>query len=81
MKTFKLPIIILTAIIAINGCKKDKDEVETPPIVNEEEVITTVKLMFTDIGGVAPATEAVFRDPVEMRRSIGCGRHPRQHRR
>ncbi|MBI1266680.1 MAG: type 1 periplasmic binding fold superfamily protein [Cryomorphaceae bacterium] len=63
MKTFKLPITILVMILGIVGCKKDKDEVETPPIVNEEEVITTVKLMFTDIDGMAADTEAVFRDP------------------
>jgi hypothetical protein len=63
MKTFKLPIIILTAIIAINGCKKDENNVEVPPVINEEEVITTLKLQFTDVAGVQSPVEFTFRDP------------------
>jgi hypothetical protein len=63
MKTIKLPIIILTAIIAISGCKKDENNVEVPPVINEEEVITTLTLQFTDIAGVLPPVEFTFRDP------------------
>jgi hypothetical protein len=45
----KFFILLLIAALAA-GCKKDKEDPATPgtPPVNEEEVITTVKLTFTD---------------------------------
>lgn len=38
------------AVLALGACKKDKEDVLTPtaPAANEEEVITTVELTFTD---------------------------------
>lgn len=45
------------------ACKKDDDLVEVPPAdVNEAELITTFKILFNDVAGVEPTTEAIFRD-------------------
>lgn len=43
-------LLAVTALLAFSACKKDKDDVLTPstPPANEEEVITTVQLTFTD---------------------------------
>jgi len=51
MKTQMTKLMFAAIVIAgaITGCKKDKDTVPTPPpVVNETEVITTIKLTFTD---------------------------------
>jgi hypothetical protein len=42
--------IIALTIFALSACKKDKDEdpITTPPPVNEEEVITSVKITFVN---------------------------------
>lgn len=63
MKNMKLflaiGILALTAFLA--ACKKNNPE--TPPVpTNEEELITTFKITFTDPNGVNPTYEAVFRD-------------------
>ena len=47
MKRIFLPVVL--AVVALSGCKKDK-----PEPVNEEEVITTVKLTFTSATGGSP---------------------------
>ncbi len=59
MKAF----IALTIIAAagLSACKKDKP-IENPPVVNEEELITTCQLTFTDVNGVQPTVTATFRD-------------------
>lgn len=46
MKT--LPLILASFLIslAFTSCKKDKDDVATPPSQNEEELITTITLSF-----------------------------------
>lgn len=55
--------VALFAALAITGCKKDKeDDTVTPPIVNEEEVITTMILSFDGQAGVADK-ELRFTDP------------------
>ena len=59
-------VMFATVIVAstILGCKKDKDEVATPnPTVNEEEVITTLKLIFTDSANTSNTVTATFKDP------------------
>ena len=63
--TIKNYIMLATlATIIIASCKKDKNEVPTPePPANEEEVITTIRLLFTDSAGVAPSVTAEYRDP------------------
>ncbi|MBK7553681.1 MAG: type 1 periplasmic binding fold superfamily protein [Flavobacteriales bacterium] len=75
MKTdLKYMTIALFAAAAITGCKKEEDAVDTPPVLNEEELITTLRLHFhsandvehfhfdfTDLdgdGGNAPVIEA-----------------------
>jgi len=44
---------VLIAMATITACKKDKDNVVTPttPPVNEEELITTLRLHFHSMGG------------------------------
>lgn len=60
----KNKLIILTGLLMIGlaACKKDKQDVEDPPIVNEEELITTFKITFTDTMGIQPDVTATFRD-------------------
>ncbi len=53
----------LAFLLVLISCGKDKDDPETPPaIVNEEELITTVTLEFTDPLGIYPDVSATFRD-------------------
>jgi hypothetical protein len=68
MKTseiIRMPLLAAAALLLfLNGCKKDKDPVENPPPPeNEGEVITTLRISFTDSAGVLPAASATFRDP------------------
>ena len=66
MKKQMTKVMFATAVIAsaIVGCKKDKEEVPTPaPPVNEEEVITTMKLIFTDSANTSNTVSATFKDP------------------
>lgn len=55
--------IMSIAVIGLTACKKDKKkEVDNPPPVNEEELITTFQIAFTDANGVQPNVTATFRD-------------------
>lgn len=57
-------LLLILSAVAVTGCKKDDDQVPVPPpIVNEPETITTVKILFTDSANVAPAVAATFSDP------------------
>lgn len=59
----KISYLILALIFVIAGCKKDKkDTVETPHDHNEEELITTFRITFTDAAGVQPNVVAEFVD-------------------
>lgn len=49
-----LPFFVL--ITLVTSCEKDKDD------PNEEELITTVKLTFTEVGGGAAVTSFTFKD-------------------
>jgi hypothetical protein len=62
MKKFKfLVAFAVGASVVLSACKKE--DPETPPLpTNEEELITTFKITFTDPNGVNPTYEAVFRD-------------------
>ena len=53
----------LIATAMITACKKDKDDVVTPttPPVNEEELITTLRLHFHSTGG-SEHKHFLFRD-------------------
>lgn len=54
------PIFLLSAALMLMiACNKKND---TPPNPNEEELITTVQLTFTDSAGVQPAVTAAYRD-------------------
>lgn len=59
-KKYIFGILMLTAAIA--SCKKE-DPVTNPPAPhNDEELITTFKITFTDPNGTNPTVTAVFRD-------------------
>ena len=51
MKNSKFLLFAAVTIIAITSCNKKDEVVVVPEPVNEEEVITTVKLVLTPIGG------------------------------
>ncbi|MCC7454091.1 MAG: hypothetical protein IT222_07995 [Crocinitomix sp.] len=66
MKTKMINTIFLglTLAVALIGCKKDDDLVPLPnPIVNEQELITTMKLTLIDSSDAANIRTATFRDP------------------
>ena len=51
MKNLKITTLALVALLALSSCSKDDT-----PLVNEEEVITTVTAVFTPQGGGTPIT-------------------------
>lgn len=54
----------IVVIAAWTGCKKDPEPVTNPPQpTNESEVITTLKLVFTDSANTSDVRSATFRDP------------------
>lgn len=59
-KNYLAGLLFLTVIVA--SCKKEDPVVNPPAPVNEEELITTFKITFTDPNGVNPAVTAIFRD-------------------
>lgn len=59
---YLISIALFLAIIP--GCKKDDDLVNNPPpVINEPEVITTIKLVFSDSSDASITRTAMFRDP------------------
>jgi hypothetical protein len=54
MWKFLLPVAALSIVFA--SCKKEKDD------DNEEELITTVKLTFTEVGGTGTVSNFTFKD-------------------
>lgn len=59
----RMTLILSLVCIALTACKKEKkQQVTTPANPNEEEVITTFKLVFTDTSGTHPNVEARFVD-------------------
>ena len=53
----------MTCALLIISCKKDKNEpVDQPPIVIEQELITTFKLVLKDTLGLKPTITVYFRD-------------------
>lgn len=68
MNTSKKQLLSIAAlaaiIITVVACKKDKDLVPVPPPVgNDPEVITTLKVTLVDSASVQPTVTATFRDP------------------
>lgn len=63
MKKF-IKLLLLIFVTVVVSCKKDKNEVPNPqPPANESEVITTLKLLFTDSANTSNVSEFVFDDP------------------
>lgn len=64
MKRIKTQIIAMLSITLLAGaCKKDKDPVPAPPpVTNDGEVITTLKLTFTDSASTTDVRYASFND-------------------
>lgn len=65
-KITKTSLYLFLAAALMVGCKKDdnspKPSSSNPPI-NEEELITTVKITFVDTAGIEPTVIVFFRDP------------------
>lgn len=62
MKKIKfLRAFAVIALVLFTACKKENPQTPPPP-VNEQELITTFKIIFTDPNGVNPTYEAIFRD-------------------
>lgn len=58
-----LVALVGSVLFMASACKKDPKPVQTPPLpANEEELITTFKITFTDPDNVNPDVIAVFRD-------------------
>jgi hypothetical protein len=63
-RTKLLMLIAIVSTTIWTGCKKDKDDVSSPPATsNEEEVITTMQLTFVDSSDNSNVKTATFRDP------------------
>lgn len=59
----KVVMILGVLSLALVACKKEKKKtVENPSNPNEQELITTFKIVFTDTNGVLPNVEARFVD-------------------
>jgi len=61
---FKSSLVAVGIIaLALSSCKKDDDLVTVPPPdQNESELITTMKITFTDVASVQPTVTATFQD-------------------
>lgn len=53
---------LIYLIGSISSCKKDEQDVKTPPSGEDPELITTVKLSFEDSAGIQSNSTAYFRD-------------------
>jgi hypothetical protein len=61
--TLKACFFLAGIAVLLQACKKDDDLVPLPPpVANESEIITTLRLTFKDSLGVKPDVTAVFRD-------------------
>jgi hypothetical protein len=64
MKNTIIALYIIAGIgLTITGCKKDDDLVDVPqPVVNEQEIITSLFLQLTDSATNTPFDTVAFRD-------------------
>jgi hypothetical protein len=58
-QTLAISALLIGAMLVMNACRKNNP---TPPNPNEEELITTVKITFTDSAGVQPTFSAQYKD-------------------
>ncbi|MFK8037131.1 MAG: type 1 periplasmic binding fold superfamily protein [Crocinitomicaceae bacterium] len=61
---FKSSLFVVGIVaLALSSCKKDDDLVKVPPPdQNDVELITTMKITFTDAANVQPTVTATFQD-------------------
>ncbi|MES2589429.1 MAG: hypothetical protein V4622_10645 [Bacteroidota bacterium] len=57
-----LLLVSSIVLLGLSACKKDEQDYWIPPGVNEEELITTFKITFTDTSGIQPTYTAIFKD-------------------
>lgn len=63
MKKIKIYLGITALAVTFAACKKESSSPTTPPAPsNEEELITSVRLIFADTAGIQPNVVAMFRD-------------------
>ncbi len=62
MKMNKIALMVLVLSLGLSACKKDDDDVKTPSNTNDEELITTVKLIFTVADNPAEIKTFQYRD-------------------
>jgi len=55
-------LLLLSAMVVMQGCKKDDDLVPVPAPVNEPELITTLRIEFTDSANSANKVVTIFKD-------------------
>jgi len=58
-QTLTISAFLFGAMLVFNACRKNDP---TPPNPNEEELITTFKITFTDSAGVQPTFSAQYKD-------------------
>jgi hypothetical protein len=60
----KIVLLTATLIVLAYSCKKDKDlQPLPPPVTNSPELITSMKLIFTDSANASNVYSAFFNDP------------------
>ena len=62
MKNHKPIMLLSAALLALQACKKDADLPKLPEPINEPEVITSLKLTFTDSANASNVITANFID-------------------
>lgn len=55
-------VLYILFLLSIIACEKDIRPLENPPMNEEEEVITTLQLIFVDSAGILPTQVFNFRD-------------------
>lgn len=61
MKTLLYTIAVLFMLL-LSSCKRDKDSVKTPPNGNGQELITTVKVILTNVANSSDVRTVEFND-------------------
>jgi hypothetical protein len=61
-KSIRLASYLLLSVLLLSSCHRDKDDVPSPKNPNENELITTLKLVCVETGNSSNVVEATFRD-------------------
>jgi len=62
MKNLYRPVYALLILLFFLSCKRDRSDVTKPPNGNEQELITTVKVILTNTANSSDVREVMFRD-------------------